>query len=718
MKALHVLLASSFAVPTPVLAQAQTGAAPSVFSAETGVVVLDVVVRDKKGRSVRDLLQEQIEVYEDGVRQEVTGFRMVETKRREAAPSLDAAEAPPSASPAPTPQVSLCTLLFDQLGPEGRRLARQAALEYLDLPERIGEHIAVFAITNRLNLIQQFTTDRAVLRKAVETAAGQVAPGMSVETERAEQLSRQEGNIMSSLEAQASSGGLGPEQAGAAAQAGQQAMMLRMAMDAIRMTDRLQRQQQGEASLFALIALARQQQRLAGRKTIVYFSEGLRTTSALEETFKSTISTANRSNVSVYAVDVRGLTTGSDYRSGRDMTQKAVEAVRRQMVSRGGAAVTREEAMASETIEESLRANTQDTLSDLAQGTGGFLIGNTNDLKAGLERMADDTTVYYEVVYSPRKVALDGAFRRLEVKLKRPNVTVQARSGYFALPPGEGTATFPYELPLLASLRADPPPRDFNHRAALFHFDRGASGSLESVALEVPTERLAFQKHGADWHGHFRIMAVMRSPTRGIIEKFVQDYPVEVPDASYEALKRGSIFFTRSFRIEPGRYRLETVVMDEIGKKSSVGKSDVQIGAEPTPLALSSLALVKRTERVPEGALESEDPFRVGPVRLVPHVGEPTLARNESLSVFLTAFTSGDANPPVELQLEFLKDGTVVGRSSAVLPAPDDKGRVPYMATIPCDRFGSGRVELRATLSRGAHSSAASTFFSVAEGGS
>src|SRR4029453_4347612 len=164
-------------------------------------------------------------------------------------------------------------------------------------------------------------------------------------------------------------------------------------------------------------------------------------------------------------------------------------------------------------------------------------------------------------------------------------------------PSGQGTATFPYELPLLASLKADPPPEDFAHRSALFHFDPGAAASLHTVALEVPAERLAFRKEGGSWHGHFRIMAVLRSPTRGIVEKFVQDFPVEVPDARYAALKRGSIFFTRSFTLEPGRYQLETVVADEVAKKKSVSKSPFEVAPGLPPLALSSLALVKKTER-------------------------------------------------------------------------------------------------------------------------
>src|SRR4029453_15929687 len=106
------LLASSGA-----FAQAPSPATPAnVFSAETGVVLLDVVVRDKKGRAVRDLREGEVEVYEDGVRQAVTSFRVVERTRPLGAGPAPAPEEPPPTSPAPAPApVSLCTLLFDQL---------------------------------------------------------------------------------------------------------------------------------------------------------------------------------------------------------------------------------------------------------------------------------------------------------------------------------------------------------------------------------------------------------------------------------------------------------------------------------------------------------------------------------------------------------------------------------------------------------------------------
>ena len=83
--------------------------------------------------------------------------------------------------------------------------------------------------------------------------------------------------------------------------------------------------------------------------------------------------------------------------------------------------------------------------------------------------------------------------------------------------------------------------------------------------------------------------------------------------------------FTRSFTLPPGRYSLELVVLDQVAQRASVRKSVLVVPAPRPGLVLSSLAVVKRTEPVAEGALESRDPLRNGANRVVPFVGEPTL---------------------------------------------------------------------------------------------
>ena len=135
------------------------------------------------------------------------------------------------------------------------------------------------------------------------------------------------------------------------------------------------------------------------------------------------------------------------------------------MAKRGAGAVSVDEVMIAENAEESLRANVQESLNELAQSTGGFLIANTNDFKPAMARIATDIGSYYEAAYAPVVQEFDGKFRKIEVKVTRPGVTVQSRSGYFALPPGEGSALLPFEMPLLTALTVDPPPHAFEYQA-------------------------------------------------------------------------------------------------------------------------------------------------------------------------------------------------------------------------------------------------------------
>jgi VWFA-related protein len=687
-------------------------AAPPSFRVDTGVVMLDVVVRDKKGRMVKDLRPEEVQVFEDGVKQEVTGFRFVETGRE----SLPAAPGVAPARPEPK-QISLVTLLFDQLGPEARIIARKAALDFLASDHRPDLWISVFSIDRKMRLLQQFTIDRDQVRAAVDVATGAAQAGRTDLSAEASRVNREGEAATASANAAAAgiaTGGAGASEAGpAAGAAARDAAFAQIEQNTIDMTDRLERQLQGESSIFGLMALANQQQKLAGRKTILYFSEGLQVTSRLEQVFKSAVSEANRANVSIYAVDARGLNTQNQLVGTQDKLRRTVATVQRQLTSRGGIAVTPEEVLAGETVEESLRVNTQGTLGDLAESTGGFLIANSNDMKAGMERVAGDIVGYYEVVYAPTKVETDGKFRELQVKVARGGTTVQARKGYFAVPAGEGTVTFPYEMALLAALRADPVPHDFDFRSSAFRFARGRDTQQYTVVMEVPLSSFAFKKDGGSYKAHFSFMAVLRHPTQGVVQKFSQDSPVEVPADKKDAMARGNAIFTRSFSLAPGRYTLETVAQDENSRKTSVRKAVLVVTKAGAPLSLSSLAIIKRTEPVNPGALETDDPLRFGQTRIVPQLGEPTLQAGEGLPLFLVAYLASGATEKPELTLALMREGAVVGRSSPDLPGADDKNQIAYIATIPSTGLTPGRYEVRAILRQGPSAAEETTFFNI-----
>jgi VWFA-related protein len=433
-----------------------------VFRVDTEVVLLDVVVRDKKGRTVRDLRPGEVQLLEDGARQEIGGFRFLDSRAIGEAAEEAAAEAAATAAPAPpgprpgqSRHLNLVTLLFDQLDVDGRSIARKAALHFLELEDRPDVYVSVFQIGEALRLLQQFTTDRDLARNAVLRATGELDTQYTAATEKLTEAVVRTNALRDQLASSAQGGTLSAEQLG------QEVAMADMVVNTLRMTDTLQREQQGRSVLFAILALARQQQKLAGRKTILFFSEGVQTPPTLEHVLLASISEANRANVSVYGVDSRGLSTISSADAARDTLKQAADTSMQQQMSRGSRLVSQEEVLLSDTTESSLRMDTVSTLRQLAESTGGMLIGNSNDVRRGVAHAVGDLRGYYEIAYSPTNRSFDGRFRRVSLRVTRPGVSVQTRSGYFALPPGDGTASFPYEVELLGALRAPAAAHDF-----------------------------------------------------------------------------------------------------------------------------------------------------------------------------------------------------------------------------------------------------------------
>ena len=149
----------------------------------------------------------------------------------------------------------------------------------------------------------------------------------------------------------------------------------------------------------------------------------------LKPRFESLIGVANRNNVTLYTVDATGLRVHSkDAELGRNVNLAGLQ---------GTGDATRTDGPWTKDLERQeqlLSSRLGAALGRLAKETGGFLIENTNNLGAGIARIQRERTNYYLLTYQSTKPALDGKFRRVTVKVKRPDVTVKARSGYLAVP--------------------------------------------------------------------------------------------------------------------------------------------------------------------------------------------------------------------------------------------------------------------------------------------
>ena len=427
-------------------------------------VRLDVVVKDKKGRPIKDLKATDFEVLEDGVAQKVESFRFVsrettprtEIKDDKAVANTNATTVAPSPGRRSTPTVT--ALVFDRLSPEARALARKAGLAYTQEGMASGGFTGVFGIDQSLRTVQTFTDNTLLIKDAVERATGGApsanASGAATIRENTDRSIGLDQRISSSV---AAAGGAQDSSAAAAAgaEAGQAAAaqkLLDIQTSMLAHYERLERDQEGFATINSLLAVITPMQNLPGRKTIIFFSEGLKLPPNVLQKFPAVINAANRANVSIYSIDAAGLRIqAGTTEAARELNSLSAARMAQQAsgTDRGGGPFMR----ALERNEDLLRFDPRSGLGSLSDQTGGFLIHDTNDLSGGLRRIDDDMNGYYFLTYVPQNKDYDGRFRRINVKVTRPNVEIQSRQGYYAVESAGELPMLDYEAPAIASAR-------------------------------------------------------------------------------------------------------------------------------------------------------------------------------------------------------------------------------------------------------------------------
>ena len=710
------LLSSLAATAVAQAPPAPAPAAEPVFRAGTTAVLLDVVVRDRRGRPVRDLRPDEVTVLEDGVARQVHSFRLVEGGTAVGAAPADAASAatlPGAGRPDGPRRVTLISLVFDHLGQNARQLALKAAQDYLATPLPATHWVAVFSLDQRLRMRQGFTQDTSAIAAAVVRATSSVVkedapmlPGASRERAADTAFAKVgDGDVSATERSTIASDNADP-----------QVRETILRMQALAST--IDASQRGHATFYPLMELARAQAALEGRKAILLFSEGLQVPSSVEESFRTAISEANRANVSIYAVDARGLDAARDLQTAAAALEKASRLSQQAIGQSGADATSIDEMLNDDRVVASLRSSTQSVLRELAESTGGALVANSNDLGKGLARVGADLASYYEIAYVPQSGAADGRFRAIDVKVARKGVDVSSRSGYFALPAADRAPVLPYELALLAAAAATPMPRAFEFQAGAFRFHETPRGRQFTLVAEVPIAALTVAEDAKAGRYRLRIdvMALVKDAGGAVIERLSHAYPLEGPLADLPALRRGHVVFKRQLWLAAGRYTLTTVVRDRQADTISARVLPLRVFPESPGIDVSTVAVVKRLDKTAGEPDAVEDPFRNGPVRIAPSLATPIpKAANSRISAFVVLYPDTAMIDPPSLTIEFAQGAAIVGRSAPALDQPDADGRITCVATFPVDGFAPGTYELRAIARQGASQDESRTTFTIVQ---
>ncbi|MGA8596120.1 MAG: VWA domain-containing protein [Bryobacteraceae bacterium] len=675
--------------------QASDGQQPT-FRAGGEEVVMDVVVRDKKNRPVKDLKQDDFAVIDNGEKRPIRSFRFIEGTE-----AVNASGATTQLDP--MRQIRLLTLIFDGLDPNGRKLSRDAGLSLLKDALQPNVFISVMAIDFKLEAIQPFTNDRDLLKKAIEHATAGVTTFASDTARIEEQLQQllgpnQAGQGLGDQVASMSPGGSGQSGPAGAAN-GPGAANIAMAQMMLNMLQSKQQDEatdQGRAKIVALLQVVKEQYTLPGRKTILYFSPGFQIPQGMEEPFKSVISIANRSNVSFYALDARGLDISTQNGKSDSQLTDAMSASEQNM-KRGN--VSRANAQSADMAIESGRANTQNTLAQLADSTGGFLIANTNDFSGKLKRLTEDLESYYEITYDPQIQKYDGSFRKVSVRTDRSDLRLQSRAGYFALPPSMTAQAVlsTYEVPLLKALVTMPLPHTFGFETSAMHFEGTHGSSVCVLVVDIPIGNLTLQQDKAtkQFEGQFAYVALVKDSRGQVVKKIRNEIPLKMDPGKVDAIKASSHFIdTRSFDLPPGRYTLESAVLDSDGNRISARKSVFFMPAVNSSLGISSVAVIRDLKL--KGSTTDDDPLLVSNQVVSPMINPIVKKADAKALPFYVVIYPSKTNPgKPTLQMEFSKDGQLLGSGSPPLGNPDAQGRIQYMATAPLGQLAPGNYQVR-----------------------
>ena len=421
--------ATAQAVPAPARAAVEQSAEPvaesntpatPVLKTTTREVVVDVVITKNNGDPVDGLSKQDFVVSENGKAQTIDFFE-------EHTPGEQESNTPPEMPPLPTGAVTnvppeaaadaVNVLLLDSLNtpPAEQANVQRQIVEFLR-KAKPGTRMAVFTLGTKLHFVQGFTSDTSLLAAAVKGDGLRGEKKGLLRSDTAED----ESDAARLLMMQASP----------------------TAIDALRNANAEARSVDAGAhsamTFEALTYLAHYLSGVPGRKNLLWFSssfpvvifpseeqsKSIEKDRQLLQRTKQTADLFSASQISVYPIGAEGMM--AEHVMEADVAGPAATEGSGHIGSGAG------NTMQAYNAEAGQRARVTQAMDQLAASTGGKAFYNTNDLNAAMQKAIDDGAHYYTIGYSPMDKAMDGSFRRIDVRVTAEKYKLAYRHGYNA----------------------------------------------------------------------------------------------------------------------------------------------------------------------------------------------------------------------------------------------------------------------------------------------
>jgi VWFA-related protein len=681
---LGVFASAQGAPPQPTPSPAPQGPAIQ-FPSAVELVTVDAVVTDKKNNPIDNLTKDAFQVFEDGKLQTITSF--------------EAVVLPPSPPATPPRPRSISTnqgaevrtgrtfiIVFDDvhLQPFQANRAKAAIDQFLKTGTRDGDRVTLLASgggawwsTRMPEGYKELTTllKRLDGREIPDTGQDRVTEweALRIHIYRDKEVEQRVSRRFETYGVN-SAGGRSQNDSGSGQNLDGDPLVQGRASEVY--------YQATAKNKITLNAVERALNSLAGakgRKSLILVGQGFIYDPNLDE-FKNVVQASRRGNCAIYFVDTMGL-------GGMPV----------QMTAEFGPAMPSQDigAAFAENLERSEGAES------ISADSGGFSVKNSNDLTKGLQRIADETRVYYLIGYNPTNTARDGKFRKIELKVAAKDVKVRARKGYYAALDGDNkdakrvaeggpdrqfqeALDSPFEMP------------EVPIRLTAYVFDETLLGKASAILhADVDLSTFSFIEKDGRFADTLEFLLVVAHRETGEFNRYDQKIDMNLRPETKAKYAKTWFPIQRDFELLPGAYQAKIVIRDKNSSKMGTVTHDFEVPdlaswRISTPVLTDSVQPQQpgQTNGVPKLIMLARREFETGArLFLQFDVYNPTKDKATGMPKVTAGYT-----------IRRKSDGQVFLKVAPTMIQPTSLGRLSRMVGPPLDGAEPGEYEFELNL--------------------
>ena len=561
------------------------------------LVQTDVVVTDKNDRIVTDLKLGDFDLYDNGKRQELRFMEFVSvdspTRRVEGVkPEALRAETDPALNPTARDVRRIIAFVVDDLTIPHADLVtvRESISNFVENQMADGDLVAIVRTVGGKGLLQQFTSDKTLLRRAIAQ--------LNIVTNPFATFDQPDTGRMNTIPSPLGGGSGSLEEMGS--------------FDISSPNDDTIRYSRGLIALGVADSVIDSLRGLPGRKSMVLFSSGIPifefgSTGTLYTSISSIIQRvtdhAVRAGVVVNTVDPRGLKATPGVKGFKDTPARS---------ALGGGDVTAFPAdngipsvdNPTEAAAASFgRGGTPDFANMLSGGlehmglrvlsdaTGGVTVVNRNDINDGVEKVVARSRGYYVLAYAPSQ-PFDSKFHKLEVKVRRDGTRVYNHAGYLAREERR-VAPKTKEEEIAAAVRSPLSKRDIDVSASLgLRFAPAGRPADLGISLQIDPSKFEFKEEGGKYMTSYDVVGFIYDEVGKLRGGFSETVNASLTPGELRKARAAGLPYYAATQLPPGYYQLRLAVREAAtGHIGSLSRYVEVANISKGRLAMSSLFL-------------------------------------------------------------------------------------------------------------------------------